>query len=40
MPSTERMRTGIRLHRTIDWYFGSRQREVVSGYLQEMLTER
>ena len=28
------------LHRTIDWYFGSRQRETVSGYLQEMLTER
>ncbi|HVR95167.1 MAG TPA: NAD-dependent epimerase/dehydratase family protein [Thermoanaerobaculia bacterium] len=28
------------LHRTIDWYFGSREREVVSGYLEEMLTER
>lgn len=28
------------LHRTIDWYFGSRERETVSGYLQEMLTER
>jgi nucleoside-diphosphate-sugar epimerase len=28
------------LHRTIDWYFGSRQRETVSGYLAEMLTER
>jgi nucleoside-diphosphate-sugar epimerase len=28
------------LHRTIDWYFGSRQRETVSGYLEEMLTER
>ena len=28
------------LHRTIDWYFGSRQREVVGGYLAEMLTER
>ena len=28
------------LHRTIDWYFGSREREAVSGYLQEMLTER
>ena len=28
------------LHRTIDWYFGSRQPEVVSGYLEEMLTER
>jgi nucleoside-diphosphate-sugar epimerase len=28
------------LHRTIDWYFSSRQREVVDGYLQEMLTER
>jgi len=28
------------LHRTIDWYFGSRQREAVNGYLAEMLTER
>jgi nucleoside-diphosphate-sugar epimerase len=28
------------LHRTIDWYFSSRQREAVSGYLAEMLTER
>jgi len=28
------------LHRTIDWYFGTRRREAVSGYLQEMLTER
>ncbi|HEX4965334.1 MAG TPA: NAD-dependent epimerase/dehydratase family protein [Thermoanaerobaculia bacterium] len=28
------------LHRTIDWYFSSRQRDVVSGYLAEMLTER
>jgi nucleoside-diphosphate-sugar epimerase len=28
------------LHRTIDWYFGSKQRETVGGYLQEMLTER
>lgn len=28
------------LHRTIDWYFGSRERETVSGYLEEMLTER
>ncbi|HEX3531820.1 MAG TPA: NAD-dependent epimerase/dehydratase family protein [Thermoanaerobaculia bacterium] len=28
------------LHRTIDWYFASRQRETVSGYLAEMLTER
>jgi nucleoside-diphosphate-sugar epimerase len=28
------------LHRTIEWYFGSRQRETVSGYLAEMLTER
>ena len=28
------------LHRTIDWYFASRERETVSGYLQEMLTER
>jgi len=28
------------LHRTIDWYFSSRQRETVSGYLAGMLTER
>jgi UDP-glucose 4-epimerase len=28
------------LHRTIDWYFSSRERETVSGYLAEMLTER
>jgi nucleoside-diphosphate-sugar epimerase len=28
------------LHRTIDWYFSTRQRKAVSGYLQEMLTER
>jgi nucleoside-diphosphate-sugar epimerase len=28
------------LHRTIDWYFGAKQREEVGGYLQEMLTER
>jgi nucleoside-diphosphate-sugar epimerase len=28
------------LHRTIDWYFASREREAVSGYLAEMLTER
>lgn len=28
------------LHRTIDWYFASREREAVSGYLHEMLTER
>jgi nucleoside-diphosphate-sugar epimerase len=28
------------LHRTIDWYFGSRERDTVSGYLAEMLTER
>jgi nucleoside-diphosphate-sugar epimerase len=28
------------LRKTIDWYFGSREREVVSGYLEEMLTER
>jgi len=28
------------LHRTIDWYFGTREREAVSGYLEEMLTER
>ncbi len=28
------------LHRTIDWYFASHQRETVGGYLAEMLTER
>jgi nucleoside-diphosphate-sugar epimerase len=28
------------LHRTIDWYFASREPEKVSGYLAEMLTER
>jgi nucleoside-diphosphate-sugar epimerase len=28
------------LHRTIDWYFSTRERETVSGYLEEMLTER
>lgn len=28
------------LHRTIDWYFGSRERQKVGGYLAEMLTER
>ena len=28
------------LHRTADWYFASREREAVSGNLQEMLTER
>ena len=28
------------LHRTIDWYFETHQRERVSGYLEEMLTER
>ncbi len=28
------------LHRTIDWYFATKQREKVGGYLQEMLTER
>jgi nucleoside-diphosphate-sugar epimerase len=28
------------LHRTIDWYFASRERAAVSGYLEEMLTER
>lgn len=28
------------LHRTLDWYFASRQRETVDGYLAEMLTER
>jgi nucleoside-diphosphate-sugar epimerase len=28
------------LHRTIDWYFATRQRETVGGYLAGMLTER
>ena len=28
------------LHRTIDWYFASKSREEVGGYLAEMLTER
>lgn len=28
------------LHRTIDWYFASREEEKVTGYLAEMLTER
>lgn len=28
------------LHRTIDWYFATREREAVGGYLAEMLTER
>ena len=28
------------LHRTIDWYFSTRQRQEVGGYLAEMLTER
>jgi nucleoside-diphosphate-sugar epimerase len=28
------------LHRTIDWYFGSRERKAVRSYLEEMLTER
>ncbi len=28
------------LHRTIDWYFSTRERDKVSGYLAEMLTER
>lgn len=28
------------LHRTIDWYFATKERERVGGYLQEMLTER
>lgn len=28
------------LHRTIDWYFSSRERQKVGGYLAEMLTER
>ena len=28
------------LHRTIDWYFSTRERQDVGGYLAEMLTER
>jgi nucleoside-diphosphate-sugar epimerase len=28
------------LHRTIDWYFGSKQRQRVEGYLPALLTER
>jgi UDP-glucose 4-epimerase len=28
------------LHRTIDWYFSTHQREAVGGYLESMLTER
>jgi nucleoside-diphosphate-sugar epimerase len=28
------------LHRTIDWYFSTRERHKVDGYLAEMLTER
>jgi len=28
------------LHRTIDWYFSTHQRESVGGYLETMLTER
>ena len=28
------------LHRTIDWYFATHQREAVGGYLGKMLTER
>ncbi len=28
------------LHRTIDWYFATKERERVGGYLAEMLTER
>jgi hypothetical protein len=28
------------LHRTIDWYFASKDREQVRGYLDRMLTER
>ena len=28
------------LHRTIDWYFSTRERQKVGGYLAEMLTER
>jgi nucleoside-diphosphate-sugar epimerase len=35
-----RMRFMDGLHRTIDWYFGVKQREEVGGSLQEMLTER
>jgi len=28
------------LHRTIDWYFSTKDRDEVRGYLQRMLTER
>lgn len=28
------------LHRTIDWYFSTKDRDQVRGYLQRMLTER
>jgi len=35
-----RMKLMDGLHRTIDWYFSTREREKVSGYLAEMLTER
>ena len=28
------------LHRTIDWYFGSKDRKVIDGSLAQMLTER
>ncbi len=28
------------LHRTIDWYFATKKRDVVSAYLARMLTER
>lgn len=35
-----RMRFMDGLHRTIDWYFSTHQREGVGGYLERMLTER
>jgi len=35
-----RMRFMDGLHTTIDWYFATRERETVGGYLAEMLTER
>jgi nucleoside-diphosphate-sugar epimerase len=35
-----RMKFKDGLHRTIDWYFESREREKVGSYLAEMLTER
>ena len=28
------------LHRTIDWYFSTKDRDEVRGYLQRVLTER